>query len=96
MESKPAPETAAYGPLPIRQPKLFVEQRPDGSWLLEQAYEMPPLWPSMPHLFVQRAGEYPHRAFIAKRAPLPGGGWGDWRSITFGEALPKVRALGRR
>ncbi|MBV9512100.1 MAG: AMP-binding protein, partial [Caulobacteraceae bacterium] len=54
---------------------------------------MPPLWPSMPHLFVQRAGEYPHRAFIAKRAPLPGGGWGDWRSITFGEALPKVRAL---
>ncbi|MDB5446007.1 MAG: AMP-dependent synthetase and ligase [Phenylobacterium sp.] len=83
----------AYRPLPIRQPKLSVEHRPDGSILMEQAYEMPPLWPSMPHLFQARAAEYPDRDFIAKREPLAGGGWGDWRRITFGEAWPKIRSL---
>jgi len=88
-----AADLPPYRPLPIRQPKLTVERRADGTVVFEQAYAMPPLWPSMPHLLAARAAAFPDRAFIAKRAPLPGGGWGDWRSITFGEAWPKARAL---
>ncbi|MGE5566120.1 MAG: feruloyl-CoA synthase [Parcubacteria group bacterium] len=83
----------AYRPLPIRAPKVSVERRADGSIIIEQAYDMPPYWPSIPDLFVARAEAYPERDFIAKREPLPGGGWGEWRKITFGEALKQTRRL---
>jgi feruloyl-CoA synthase len=86
-------DAPAYRPLPIRQPKVTLDYRADGSIIIEQAYAMPEPWPSIPHLFEARATRYADRDFIAKRAPLPGGGWGEWRRITYREALAKTRSI---
>jgi feruloyl-CoA synthase len=93
MTAGAATDERGYRPLPIRKPMISVQTREDGSVIIEQAYEMPVPWQSIPHLFAARAGQYPHRPFIAKRVPLDGGGWGDWRTITFGEAHAQVRNL---
>jgi feruloyl-CoA synthase len=82
-----------YRPLPIRKPRITCEARADGSYIIEQAYEMPPLWRSIPHLFEVRAGEYPDRSFVAKRQALAGGGWGDWTRLTYREAHDRSRRL---
>lgn len=91
--TEPSRNETAFRPLPIRAPKVTVTKRSDGSTIIEQAYPMPVPWPSIPHLFEARATEFPQRDFIAKRAALPGGGWGDWVRISFGEGLAKARAL---
>ncbi|MDB5430147.1 MAG: AMP-dependent synthetase and ligase [Caulobacter sp.] len=88
-----AAPTHEYRPLPIRRPKARVERREDGSVTIEQSYDMPPLWASIPHLFEARAAQFPERDFVAKRVRLAEGGFGDWRRITFGDAVPKIRAL---
>jgi feruloyl-CoA synthase len=80
-----------YGPLPIRNGGCEVERRPDGSILLRSKLAMPQAARSLPHLFAERAREHPDRTFLAKRAPEPGGGWGDWRRISYGEARRGVR-----
>ncbi|ACG78928.1 AMP-dependent synthetase and ligase [Phenylobacterium zucineum HLK1] len=86
-------DAPAYRPLPIRKPNVTCQARPDGSYILEQNYEMPEPWRSIPHLFQARAQAFPDRPMVAKREPLAGGGWGEWRKITFGEALTQSRAL---
>lgn len=82
-----------YRPLPIRKPKVSCQARADGSFIIEQDYAMPTAWRSIPHLFEARAREFPDRPFIAKREPLAGGGWGDWRRITYRDAQAKIAAL---
>ena len=91
--TQPIVDAPAYRPLPIRQPKVTLERRADGSIIIEQAYAMPAPWPSIPHMFEARAAQFPDRDFIAKRLALPQGGWGEWRRITYGEAHGKVRSL---
>jgi len=83
----------AYRQLPIRKPRITCEARADGSFIIEQAYEMPTAWRSVPHLFQVRAVEFADRPFVAKRGALPGGGWGDWQTLTYGDALDKARRL---
>lgn len=82
-----------YRPLPIRKPKIACERRPDGSFIIEQAYEMPTAWRSIPHLFQTRATEYADRSFVAKRETLTGGGWGDWQRLNYASALDGSRRL---
>jgi feruloyl-CoA synthase len=48
---------------------------------------------SIAHLFEQRAVAHPERRFLAERAPLPGGGTGDWRFITYGEMNARADAV---
>lgn len=82
-----------YRPLPIRKPKVTCQARADGSFIIEQNYEMPVPWRSIPHLFQVRAAEYPDRPFVAKRRALPDGGWGDWDRLTYRDALAGSRRL---
>lgn len=83
----------AYAPLPIRPPNARFEFRDDGSVIIEQNYAMPPLWPSIPHLFTARAQAHPDRRFVAKRIRRPDGSLGDWRALTFGAALAQARSV---
>ncbi|MGE5566112.1 MAG: feruloyl-CoA synthase [Parcubacteria group bacterium] len=85
----PTPEIR---PLPIKPPKMVVERRPDGTILLEQAWPTEPSCETLTELFETRARQFADRLFVAKRAALPGGEWGDWRKMTYGEALTQVRA----
>lgn len=82
----------AYRPLPIRKPKVSCRAEGDG-FVLEQTYAMPVPWRSIPHLLRERAAQFADRPFVAKRAPLAGGGWGDWRSISFREAWAASRSI---
>jgi feruloyl-CoA synthase len=82
-----------YRPLPIRKPNVTFQKRDDGSFIIEQAYEMPTPWRSIPHLFEARARQYADRPFVAKRRALPGGGWGEWERLHYAEALDGSRRL---
>ena len=82
-----------YARLPILPHKCMFESREDGSMLITPDYVMPELWPSIPHLFIDRAHRYPDRPMVARRERRASGSSGDWRKLTFGQALEKSRAL---
>jgi feruloyl-CoA synthase len=84
--------TAAVKPppfrkLPLKGPDISVDRQPDGTvylWSNTEPGERPR---SIPHLFDQRASEYPDRAYMKQRLPsAPGAPLGPWRSISYGEA----------
>ena len=37
----------------------------------------------------------PDHSFVARRAPLAGGGTGDWQHVTYGQALEAARSIGQ-
>jgi feruloyl-CoA synthase len=86
-------DSMSYRPLPIKPVKLACERRADGSIVLWQDYPVPPAAKSIAHLFQDRSALHPDRTFVAKRVPLPGGGWGDWRCLTYRDAHTQVRSL---
>lgn len=82
-----------YAPLPFEPHRCRFESRSDGSTLITPGYDLPDLWPSIPHLFIDRATRFPDRPLVARRRLLPDGTRGDWRRLGFGDALLQVRAL---
>src|SRR3546814_18568962 len=82
-----------YAALPFKPDGCRFEFRGDGSVLITPGYDLPTLWPSIPHLFVDRAGRFPDRPFVARRERLADGSRGDWRRLTYGQALTQARAL---
>lgn len=87
-----AQDTVPCRPLPIKPPRVRVVTRPDGTILMDQDYPVPPGPRSIVDVFIRQGHAHPERVFIGKRAPLPGGGWGDWVNFTYGQALRDVRA----
>ncbi|ACG78966.1 acyl-CoA synthetase [Phenylobacterium zucineum HLK1] len=79
--------------LPIRPAAVQVEHRIDGSVVLEQTTPPAPAARSIPHLFAERVVQCGNSTFVAKRERLAGGGWGEWRRLSYGEAARQVRAL---
>ncbi|MBS0472527.1 MAG: AMP-binding protein [Proteobacteria bacterium] len=84
-----------FRPLPQKAPDISVRRKPDGTVYIEQNHKLGTLHRSIPHLFAERATQHPDRPFIAERIPLPGGGTGDWRKITYGEMLTRAQAIGQ-
>jgi len=82
-----------YAPLPFAPHGCTFEHRADGSLLITPGYTLPEPWPSIPHLFIDRATRFPDRPLVARRELLEDGSRGEWRRLTFGEALAKSRAL---
>lgn len=82
-----------YAPLPFAPHGCTFERRADGSLLITPGYTLPELWPSIPHLFIDRAARFPGRTLVARRELLPDGSRGAWRRLSFGEALGQSRAL---
>jgi len=82
-----------YAPLPFAPHGCTFERRADGSLLITPGYTLPDLWPSIPHLFIDRATRFPDRPLVARRELLADGTRGEWQRLTFGEALVKSRAL---
>lgn len=86
-------DAAAYADLPFVPPNCSIETRADGSVLITPGYALPPLWPSIPHLFIDRATRFPERPFVARRELLADGSRGDWQRLSYGEALRQARGL---
>ncbi|UNU43548.1 feruloyl-CoA synthase [Sphingopyxis sp. YF1] len=82
-----------YIALPFRPHGCRFEFRDDGSALITPGYALPELWPSIPHLFIDRAQRFPDRPFVARRERFEGGNRGEWRRLTYGDALHRSRAL---
>jgi feruloyl-CoA synthase len=86
-------ELPPFKPLPMKAPDVEVVRKPDGTVYLSQRHPLGEMHRSTVHLFEQRAAAHPDRKFIAERTPLPGGGTGDWRFITYGEMNARANAI---
>ena len=80
-----APRTCAppFKPMPFKGPEVEVERRPDGTVILRSRHLPGPVPRSIAHLLAERAGQHPHRPWMAQRDPADGGAW---RTVTYGEA----------
>ena len=82
-----------FRPLPQRAPDIATRKKPDGTVYIDSNHKRGTLHRSIAHLFAERAKQHPERNFIAERTPLPGGGTGDWRFITYGEAYSRAQSI---
>lgn len=73
--------------LNLRPHKVIREDRPDGSIWLTSGYELSPVAPTTNDWLERWAAQTPERTFLAVRSGT------GWRTITYGEALERVRAL---
>lgn len=86
-------ELPPFKPLPQRPPSVDVRRESDGIIYLHSRYALGPLHRSIAHLLEAKARAHPERRFIAERIPLEGGGFGDWRFITYGDADARASAI---
>ncbi len=82
-----------FKPLPMKPPSIETVRKADGTVYLSSRHPLGAMHRSVAHLFEQRAAAHPDRKFIAERTPLPGGGTGDWRYITYGEMNARADAI---
>lgn len=82
-----------YRPLPFRPHNTRIEAREDGAWLFAPGYPEVPLWPSIPHLAIDRAARIPDSPLIARRALLADGSRGEWQRHRFADIVAKARNL---
>ncbi len=82
-----------FKPLPMKAPDIEAVRKPDGTVYLTSRHPLGPMHRSIAHLFEQKAAAHPARRFIAERTPIPGGGTGDWRFITYGEMNARADAI---
>jgi len=86
-------ELPPFKPLPMKPPSIETVRKADGTVYLSSRHALGDMHRSIAHLFEQRAAAHPERRFIAERTPLPGGGTGDWRYITYGEMNTRADAI---
>jgi feruloyl-CoA synthase len=82
-----------FKPLPMKAPDVETVRKPDGTVYLTSRHPLGQMHRSIAHLFEQKAAAHPARKFIAERTPIPGGGTGDWRFITYGEMNARADAI---
>jgi feruloyl-CoA synthase len=82
-----------FKPLPMKPASIETVRKPDGTVYLNSRHPLGEMHRSIAHLFEERAAAHPERRFLAERAPLPGGGTGDWRFITYGEMNARADAI---
>lgn len=86
----------AHADIPFREVpylplKLTVKNRPDGSVLLENGHPLKPSPPNMLAPIIYWAIEAPSRVWLSQRCQ--DGHYSDWDSITYSEALGRIRAM---
>ena len=90
-----APDVAAIEAAPLRkarfwQPEIRVDRRSDGTILVRQAGDLPAFPPRLTDRLVHYAKTTPDTLFLADR----NGAGEDWRTVTYSEALDRVRRIG--
>ena len=81
--SAPATRRVPLGPAAVA-----VMRRDDGAVFLRSPHVLGPYPANLTERLVRWARETPERMLVAQREPL-----GGWRSLSYGEALPRVRAI---
>ncbi|HEY0597328.1 AMP-binding protein [Sphingopyxis sp.] len=72
-----------FKPLGMVDPAIEIERRSDGTILMWSCHVPAETPRSIPHIFHERAREFPDRAFIKERK----GPAGEWQRLTYAEAL---------
>ncbi|TAK44805.1 MAG: feruloyl-CoA synthase [Betaproteobacteria bacterium] len=74
--------------VPLGPAEVAVMRRDDGAVLLRSPHVLGPYPDNLTERLVRWARETPARVLVAQREPL-----GGWRTLTYGEALPRVLAI---
>jgi feruloyl-CoA synthase len=91
--SKPAPKQD-WQSAPMRKLRLgprdfTLDRKPDGTIYVRSPHTMPPYPVKITERLEHWAKTTPEQVFLGERAAD-----GSWRTITYGEFLPKIRAIG--
>src|SRR5580700_4622490 len=75
-------------PVRLGPPDVVVERRSDGAIVLRSPHPLPAFPQKLTERLVHWAKAAPERVFLAQRVAS-----GDWRTLTYADALTKVRAI---
>lgn len=93
--STPTPTTPRYRPLKFGVTRVALREGEGGVQYLRADQELLPYAERMTDRLVHWAETTPERTFLARREALPGGGTGEWRHISYREALSSARRIGQ-
>ena len=86
------PEPARYRPVPMGGSlTATLETRPDGSTVVRSTEPLGDHARRLTDRFLHHAAAAPERTLVARRRPAAEGG--DWRRVTYGEALATARSI---
>ncbi len=85
-------EAAPLRSVRLWEPEVAVDRRPDGTILVRQTGELAPYPPRLTDRLVHFARATPDTVFLADRYGADGGE--TWRTVTYGQALARVRRIG--
>jgi feruloyl-CoA synthase len=71
--------------------QALVQQRPDGSVLLQSTETLQPAAPRLSDFLLRHATQHPERSFAAQRSP----GGGAWQHVSYGQMLQRARSIGQ-
>ncbi|MES2936114.1 MAG: feruloyl-CoA synthase [Pseudomonadota bacterium] len=92
--SQPSRPTPRYRPMAFGVTRAAWRDTPDGVRYLRADQELQPHAPNMVDRLLHWAATAPDRTFIARRERNADGSSGDWRRISYAEALDSARRIG--
>jgi feruloyl-CoA synthase len=95
MEKTPLAAAPRYRPLAFGVTRAHLRRAPDGVQYLRAEQDLQPFARRMTDRLVHWAETDPGRVFMARRTRLADGSTGDWRRVTYGEALAAARSIGQ-
>ncbi len=84
-----------YRPLEFPVNRVILREGQGGVRYMRAERPLRPCALRLTDRLVQWARVAPDRTFMARRVRLAGGGTGDWRHVTYGEALDSARRIGQ-
>ncbi|TFY96568.1 feruloyl-CoA synthase [Ramlibacter rhizophilus] len=87
--------TPRYRPLRFGVTRVVVREGAQGVRYVRADQDLQSYPRRMTDKLVHWANTAPERSFMARRERLPGGGTGDWRHISYAQALDSARRIGQ-
>ncbi len=89
IKERQAAAAASFRPVRLGPRDVVMDRRPDGSILLRSPHPLPPYPTRLTERLEHWAAVAPDRTFLAQRSAD-----GEWRRLSYGEALTQVRRIG--
>ena len=87
--------TATYRPMAFGVTRAILRDGATGTHYLRSEAELPPYPQRLTDRLVHWAKERPEQTLIARRVPNDDGSTGDWKRISFSQALDAARRIGQ-
>ena len=86
---------ARYRPMPFGVTRVSLREGAPGVRYLQAELPLGAFARRVTDYLVHWAEATPEHSFLARRAPLPGGGTGDWQHVSYAQALVAARSIGQ-